>query len=80
MSRAPRPFAVFGFGSTHDALDAEQLLGDLGITVVPMPAPKSLGALCGIALRLEPADEERSIAYLESANIAVTARGRIEDV
>lgn len=80
MSREPREFAALGFSSTHDALDAEQLLGDLGITVVPMPAPKSLGALCGIALRLELADEERAISYLEAADITVSARTRIEDV
>jgi hypothetical protein len=80
VSREPRPFVALGFASTHDALDAEQLLGDLGITVVPMPAPKSLGALCGIALRLEPADESRADAYLEAAGIVVGARSIIEDV
>lgn len=80
MSREPRTFAAFGFGSTHDALDAEQLLGDLGITVVPMPAPKSLGALCGIALRLELADEERAVAYLSAVDIVVTSRALIEDI
>jgi len=73
-------FAALGFGSTHDALDAEQLLGDLGITVVPIPAPKTLGALCGIALRIELADEQRANAYLEAAGIGVTARTSIEDV
>ena len=62
MSRTPRRFAVLGFASTHDALDAEALLLDLGIDVVPIPAPKTLGTLCGIALRLEIADETRALA------------------
>ena len=78
--REPQTFMVLGFPSTHDALDAESLLGDLGIEVVPIPTPKSIGALCGIALRLAPADEERAVAYLQSAGIAVSARATILDV
>jgi hypothetical protein len=80
MSRMPRPFLVLGFASTHDALDAEALLLDMGIEVVPIPAPKTLGALCGIALRVEPADEQRAMSYLSGAGIAVGARGEVEDV
>ncbi len=80
MSRTPRPYSVLGFASTHDALDAEALLMDLGIGVVPIPAPKILGALCGIALRLEPADEARALRYLTDAGITVGARGEVEDV
>ena len=80
MARAPRTFVVLGFPSTHDALDAEALLGDLGIEVVPIPAPKAIGALCGIALRLAPADESRATTYLEGAKITVSARAEISDV
>jgi len=80
MSRERRRFVVFGFGSTHDALDAEALLGDLGVTVTPIPTPKSVGSLCGIALRLEPADEERARRYLEGAGIAITSAGEIDDL
>lgn len=80
MTRVPREFAAFGFESTHEALDAEQLLGDLGIEVVPMPAPKTLGSRCGIALRIELADEDRAAGYLDAAGMVIHARGRIEDV
>ena len=80
MTRAPRQFAVLGFESTHDALDAETLLGDLGIDVVPIPAPKSIGARCGIALRMEVADEDRAKGYLHAAGIEVVARVLIEDL
>jgi len=80
MSRTPRTFVVLGFASTHDALDAEALLMDLGIDVVPIPAPKTLGTLCGIALRLEVPDETRALSYLSGAGIAVDARGEVEDV
>jgi hypothetical protein len=80
VTREPRIFAVLGFESTHDALDAETLVSDLGIEVVPIPAPKSIGAHCGIALRIEIADEDRALCYLDAAGIEVTARARIEDV
>lgn len=79
MTRERQPFVVLGFPTTHDALDAESLLGDLGIEVVPIPAPKSIGAMCGIALRLAPADEGRATTYLESAGITISARAEIED-
>lgn len=80
MSREPRTFLVLGFPSTHDALDAESLLGDLGIEVVPIPAPAAIGARCGIALRLQVADESRALGYLESAGIEVSQTAFIEDV
>jgi hypothetical protein len=80
VTRERRLFAVLGFDSTHDALDAEALLGDLGIEVVPIPTPKTVGARCGIALRLEIADEDRAVGYLENAGIAVAHRSQIEDL
>ena len=80
MARELREFVVLGFASTHDALAAEALLKDLGVPVVPVPAPKELGALCGIALRLEPADLERSRGLLSRASMNWTAEVRILDV
>lgn len=79
-ARQLRPFAVFGFGSTHAALDAEALLQDLGVEVVAIPSPKALGDLCGLALRLELAEEERAARYLEDAGMAPTSRLRVEDL
>lgn len=80
MSREARTFAVLGFASTHDALDAESLLDDMGVDVVPIPAPGALGAHCGIALRVLPSQESRALTYLERAGIAVSGRATIEDV
>ncbi len=74
-----RPFIVYGFASTHDALDAEALLDDMGIDVVPIPAPASVSATCGIALRVEVADAERAERYLSNAQIAVAVRAEITD-
>jgi len=76
----PRTFVVLGFASTHDALDAEALLEDLGIDVVPIPAPAAVGALCGIALRVPPEQEERAREYLERGGISIAGSTTIEDV
>jgi len=73
-------FVVLGFGSTHDALDAEALLEDMGIDVVPIPAPATIGALCGIALRVPPDQSLRAEEYLLRASIRVAGRTLIEDV
>ncbi len=78
--RETRAFVALGFKTTHAALSAESLLEDLGITVTPIPAPRVLGALCGIALRLELADVERAEELLARGDIAVTGRVEIEDV
>ena len=79
--RTPRLFEVFGFTTTHEALAAEQLLKDLGVPLTPIPAPRALGgALCGIALRLDPPDVPRAEELLERAGMSPAARGSIEDV
>lgn len=80
MSRVPREFAVLAFHSTHDALDAESLLGDLGVEVVPIPAPAAVRGGCGIALRLEVTDEKRAVGYLEAAGITIRAQAHMQDV
>lgn len=80
MNRQLKPFVVYGFSSTHDALDAEALLEDMGIDVVPVPAPPGVSANCGIALRVAPGDAERVERYLESAGIGLAARVEIEDL
>jgi hypothetical protein len=78
-AREPRPFVVYGFESTHAALSAESLLKDMGVAVVPVPAPKSIGRLCGIALRVEPAESDRAEELLANAGMEPNARVEIED-
>lgn len=78
--RDPRPFVVYGFESTHAALTAESLLKDMGIAVVPVPAPKSIGRLCGIALRVEPDEASRAEQLLSNAGIEPTARVEMDDI
>lgn len=80
MTRLARPFAVFGFASTHDALAAEELLLDAGIDAVPIPAAKELGALCGIAIRVPVGQEEASLTCLMSSGISPSGIIRMDDV
>lgn len=79
MTAEYRVYVIFGFVSTHDALAAESLLKDMGIDVVPVPAPKSLGQLCGIALRVSPAEGDRAAELLERSGLTPSARGELMD-
>lgn len=78
--RIPRPFVVFGFGSTRESLAAEEVLLDAGLTVKPVPLPRHRGGLCGIALRLPPEQEQAAHSELAEHGISVAARDEIEDV
>ena len=79
-AREYRPFVVFGFRTTHEALAAEVALRDAGIEVVPIPTPPVLGELCGIALRVRPEHADAALAALEQGAIVPDARGEIEDI
>ncbi len=79
MTRERRTFRVLGFASTHDALEAEAVLGDLGIEVTPIPAPAAMSAQCGIALRFPPDQEERVLRYLDAVGIEPAGCSTIED-
>lgn len=80
MTREPAPFTVFGFETTHRALDAEALLRDMGVQVIPVPAPKQLGAQCGIGLRVPEGEAERAQELLERAELAWSAMVSVQDV
>lgn len=60
---------VFTFHSTHDAITGEGLLLDGGLKVKVMPLPASLGAGCGLCLRV-PADElEGALDLLDRGDV-----------
>lgn len=81
MVRQPQTYSVFAFATTHDALDAEQLLKDLGVAVIPIPVPKVLGGqLCGIALRIDLAEAERARSLLDRAAMSPSATSEMQDV
>lgn len=79
MTRAKQTYRVFGFASTHEALDAEALLGKKGIEVVPIPAPAAVSANCGIALRVLECDGEQAERFLLEASLSPQADTEIED-
>jgi hypothetical protein len=78
--REVKTFTAYGFASTHDALAAEAAAREAGVPVTPIPAPRELGSLCGIALRFDPSDVPGAEAALTRSGIVWTARSDIRDV
>lgn len=77
MSTAP--FVLYSFASTHEALDAEALLKDMGLDVVPVPAPRTLAGMCGIALRVPPEQAVSADRFLANGGVPPAARTEVED-
>ncbi|MDZ4655456.1 MAG: DUF3343 domain-containing protein [Coriobacteriia bacterium] len=76
---AERPYIVFGFETTHDALTAEAAFAGAGLPLTVMPTPKILGALCGIALRVAEDDAPVAERILAEAGIESSGSVRILD-
>lgn len=74
-----RTFAAYGFASTHDALTGEQLLDVLGVGYATIPAPKALGTLCGLALRVRVEDSGAAEAAFATGGLSWTGRIEFED-
>ena len=78
--REPQLFAVFGFATTHDALAAEDALRDEDLDAVPIPTPRTLGATCGIAIRVPSEQAEEARRVLASSSIDVASEAALKDV
>lgn len=71
---------MLGFATTHQALDAERVLLECGVTAKLIPAPIELGgALCGIALRVPAEKSEEAENCLSRASLPAEATVRMED-
>lgn len=57
-------FLIFSFASTHAALHAQKIFSVAGIPFTVMPTPREITADCGIALRIESAWIDKSIAII----------------
>lgn len=79
MKRGRRPFAAFGFDSTHDALQAEDALLAANIEVALIPTPRALGSLCGFAVRVPVGERDAAVAAFASARIEHNGEIEIED-
>jgi len=69
VSAAHERFTVFGFAGTHDALQAEDALLSAGAEVALIPTPRSLGTLCGFAVRVPASERERALEIMSAAGI-----------
>ena len=72
-------FAVFGFGGTHEALRAEEILLESDLDVVLIPTPRALGSLCGFAVRVPASGRDRAWGVLAAADLAPHGEIEIED-
>ena len=72
-------FTVYGFASVHDTLAAEDVLVRACISAVTIPAPKELGELCGIALRVRPGDAGAAVRAFDRAGTPALRSAEIED-
>jgi hypothetical protein len=72
-------FAVYGFATTHDALTAETALEGAGVRVMTIPAPRELGSLCGLAMRVRACDAPAAEAAMSEAGVAWTGRVDLKD-
>lgn len=61
--------AVFTFRSTHESLAGERALIDGGLKVRVMGLPSSLGAGCGLCLRIDQSDLETAARLLAVAGL-----------
>lgn len=67
-----RPYRVWGFSSTHDAIAAEDALLAAGIAAQTIPRPAEIGgAECGISVRVPHEYEDAARAALEAARIDI---------
>ncbi len=74
MRQPTVPYIVYGFASTHDALVGERTLLAADVTHATIPTPKSIGALCGIALRVPWMDGASADVALVNAGCSWIAR------
>ncbi|MDR2934481.1 MAG: DUF3343 domain-containing protein [Candidatus Adiutrix sp.] len=62
--------AVFTFHNAGEAIGGERRLLEGGVKVKVMPLPASLGAGCGLCLRVAPGDLDASLGLLRAADIS----------
>jgi len=69
-------FTLFTFPSTHQALKAEKVLQAAGLEGKLLPMPREISSLCGLALQVDRAEEDRALALLKG-EVALEKKVRI---
>lgn len=64
-------YSVVLFHSTAHAIRAEKMLLQAGFKIKMIPTPRELSANCGMALRFDPAEQERVAATLEEKRVPI---------
>jgi hypothetical protein len=81
-----REVTLFTFPSTYYALSAERALKEAGLQGQLIPMPRELSSLCGLALEIDTAEEEkvlpvlRSSVKIEKKVRAIKSRGLVQEI
>lgn len=69
--------AVFTFASTHEAMAAEDVLREEGLSLDVIPPPRDLSAGCGLALRIALDDVPAALEALSREEARFEALHRV---
>lgn len=61
---------ILVYGTSH-AIRAEKVLHQAGVPSKLIPVPRHLSSNCGVCLRIERTDQERSLDALAAANVQI---------
>ena len=73
MTRQKKPALVIAFDTTAQALAAEKLFIESGLSGRMIPIPSQITAGCGLAWKAEPEQRDVLCGALESADIRYSA-------
>lgn len=66
----PQMEYILGFGSTHRALKAEELLKRASLSFRLLPVPKALDSACGLVISVDEDSFEEALNILEKGGLS----------
>ncbi len=71
-------YCLVTFNNTHNALHAEKILGDEGLSILVVPTPREVSAGCGLSIRFFCEDLEAVKERLHREALTFKAVYRVE--
>lgn len=65
-------FNLISFESTHMAIKSEKLLKEESLDIRIIPVPREITSSCGLSLRINPTDYEKSRVILDKNKIEIS--------
>ena len=70
---------IISFESTHHAMFAEKMMKKAEIDIMVVPTPRQIDKSCGISIKIQDEDMEKSITTLTKYNIELKGIYRLQD-